>query len=528
MPELANAEIKFGTIKTERILGVTYTLTRGITPSAALLRLTPEDTEPQVGNLVLKWDNLTLTFRDCALVDAPVRHSFGRQTAIEAIVWDRRWKWRYGEISGEWNRRSCAGKIVLSTRKSVRELCQLCLTAMGEFTSALSQVPDDVYPHVKWDRANPAQELMWLCELVGCVPGIDANDETKVWRMGTGAYPDSDTFDLTDNYKAKPTVVPSTVQIATAPTVVQAKMKLEAVGLDIDGTIKPIDLLSYKPVGGWGKEWWHAFPDVDPAYRHLAEQSVWRWYRIMGREMGGWNFADIPIRVDGLNQILPIRECLAEAVDDDVGEPQCACPVISGIYWPLCDHKINTPVTARWQGEVKLRADRGIFEFEYPVIQWTSDEPAAAELYATVSFSVRDLSGDQADFSLEVPVPGAQRTTNPRIARRPDLTPVRVYDSVIWGGIAHDNQAYLLPEMQAQGGYLADTYAWPYMQTIIRGDIDRVHPDGVIAQVQWRMGNDTVPGTTIGVNTEFDTYTKAYQTRRREERLSQMGGRLWI
>jgi len=57
--------------------------------------------------------------------------------------------------------------------------------------------------------------------------------------------------------------------------------RLEAVGEEKTGEIKPINSLSYMPAGGWTNESWLGFANVtDDDARAKARRTVYRWYRI--------------------------------------------------------------------------------------------------------------------------------------------------------------------------------------------------------------------------------------------------------
>ncbi|MCX8092493.1 MAG: hypothetical protein N3I86_16450, partial [Verrucomicrobiae bacterium] len=58
----------------------------------------------------------------------------GRARVYRVRIQDRRWKWRFGQISGEYNVRRDDNQqnFLLGTARNPQQLARLCLDAMGE------------------------------------------------------------------------------------------------------------------------------------------------------------------------------------------------------------------------------------------------------------------------------------------------------------------------------------------------------------------------------------------------------------
>lgn len=286
----------------ERLESLVATDRHGITPSFFLVNVLPQAGPPSdIGDLVIGTGTSRRIWRDCLVDSASI--TFDANGLIGSLsIMDRRWRWRYGEISGHYNVRNKSGDVIATdaafeneavsnpfqdTERLPSQLVELCLVAMGERDFDID-VPNETRPEVDWELANPAAELARLCDLLGCQIALQANDRIGVFQLGSGAeFPpgpvlqDSPTFD--------PSEKPSRVRIHTEPIQFQWDFELEAVGLDRDESIKPIDLLDITPkldaAGGAALGW----QDFDPRSgfagmvekdRKLAQLSVFRWYRI--------------------------------------------------------------------------------------------------------------------------------------------------------------------------------------------------------------------------------------------------------
>lgn len=259
-----------------------------------------------------------------AIQSIRVSRAGGATTWILAIA-DRRWVWaESGEITGEYNI-EVEGEVLVSSAKTPRQLAELCLAAMGETGYDISAVPIDDRPYVDWKVANPAQALSQLVEPYGLAVNLRFDNTVAIVKIGTGsALPAG--F-LTSEDSVEPAVTPRHLRVVSAPIKYAVDLKCEAVGEDTDGKIKPIDELSYKPLGGW-----EVIPErydysivefeFDRKSAELAKESVFRWYRVQLGESEDpeSSLIDLPDgtpAVRDLYQILPLIDEESGTAGDD-------------------------------------------------------------------------------------------------------------------------------------------------------------------------------------------------------------------
>lgn len=232
--------------------GWNVTITHGLSPSSFYVSIPMFDgaKEPdRNGDIVLKYGGKEVTrLKDCT-IDKCEQSSDGRQI-WRAVILDRRYRWRYEQISGRYNVRIRNGSDIMPhTLKKPSELAKLCAEAMREKdydVSALKDFDDIDWPEIEWTLANPAEALQALCErynrraifqnnkVVVCVVGVGKKLDTTI-----GYVQNSQTFD--------PPELPGKVVLVCGVSLVQADFPIVPVGLDQDGQIKYPDQLSYRP-----------------------------------------------------------------------------------------------------------------------------------------------------------------------------------------------------------------------------------------------------------------------------------------
>lgn len=317
-----------------QIQSATITMGHGITPNGFQLVIAPQPSNQvvEIGDLTLEYDNQTLVIPGCKVDSASF--SFDESGNLIALsLQDRRWKWRYGTISGEYNIRRPDGTIqkrensqpgVIASSNSEftpHELARLCLEAAGEVVApdAFVAMPNYALPYVRWDVSNPMAELANLADLLGCrvVLGLDNKVRIKQNNFGE-SLPSEGLMRLGTSFDYDKG--PDWVVVVSAPYRFQLDFSLEAVGLDLNSELKPIDDLSYKPtiangaVSPRGTEWQlsdpftsHAFTD-DEASQNLAIKTVFKWYRVNfanGRIPNPFDDA-FPLEINNLSQVVPL------------------------------------------------------------------------------------------------------------------------------------------------------------------------------------------------------------------------------
>lgn len=494
---------------TPYIIGGEFTLSRGVQPSIARLRMiTQPSTDPFHGTLRLRFGGELIDFGQCVTGPHTLRVWRDRTPMAWSIqVYDRRWKWRYPRITGEYNTRRCNGSIAESRRASLTLLLESLLGELDE-TPDLRNIPE-VYPEVLWRDAPVAAELERLCDLAGLVVCPQPNGVTRIDRIGAGSVLDAvDAVTPTTSYTQA--VMPSRVELRAGDTHYQSLFTLEAVGIDLDGSIKIIDDLTYKPTDGWSTQWYTSFADVDPQARALAFKSVWRWYRIKSGQDSAIDIKNVTL----LQQ-------LAETVNDDWSIGRCPKPVVKGVFWPQNDHKSNTTSNAPYAGEFRILPEYSLIIFEYPVIQWDSDgAPAEADLQLYAAYTGTYGDGEPIRERFSNSVTESIATTEPRVEVHRSLHRVVVQDSPY--GSQADTQGEVSQEAGAYLASITATYSGRPERTMVYEGLRDIRLTGAIAQVGWRWGNDRVATTTASEHHEFDYTTPSHQERRRLSRLTQL------
>src|SRR3990167_6709017 len=113
-----------------RIIEGTFTLSHGITPSVALLRIVPQDRLiAETGPLTIEYGQTRIRIDGCRVRGASIQRETSSGRIVSLQIEDRRWKWRYGEISGRYNIRFANGQIdtINSDEKTPQQLATLLL-----------------------------------------------------------------------------------------------------------------------------------------------------------------------------------------------------------------------------------------------------------------------------------------------------------------------------------------------------------------------------------------------------------------
>lgn len=517
MAEL-QALVRFAGIPEDRIKGGEFILSRGVTPSSGRIFLEepPDRLDPAVGSLVFEEGSEQVELRDCALAPHTLRLFRGRDAWVWSVqVVDRRWRWRYPRISGQYNLRDCEGQIVAASRRTLEELLNLLLDALGESRRRLVGIPAQIYPEVRWDSQRADLELARLCEQHGLVPFLGTDNEVAIEVLGSGRGIEASPHDKIPQWRYGQAVLPSSIEVRGGPTVHQQAIALVPVGLDADGIVKPIEQLSYRPAGGWGSCWYTTFSAVPIQHRHLAFQSVWRWYEpVLASVSVGAQLTD-------LRQLI-LYDTVAESPARQDGVVRCAPPQIRGVFWPQTDHPRNTGAGTHYSGEFEIDAVNRLVKFPTPVIALQDGVIQQPTLELVTAFSVADDAG--------IPRPSASRRvpggTGPdRIELREYLRPIdrRV---PLYGALAEATSQQ--NELAAIADALAAGHQGTYAMESWLDGIRKVNLTGRIAQIRWSCGVQVsmAPTTRLSENFEFSEFVPHWQERRRRERGNQVADRV--
>lgn len=509
-----------------------YCLTHGISPGTCTIEMVPQsDFIAEGGLLQFVYGDVTLSFPDCKVDQFSLQFD-SRGFVWQMAVFDRRWRWAFGAISGSYNTRREDGRPYPNRVQTAAALASLCLDAMNEQGYDVSQVPAGVYPVVDWNYDNPAQSLQHIADECGCRVVLRLDNTVALIPAGTGdALPEDDTV-TADSLTINPPERPDSLAYVCGPTRYQFDITLRAVGLETDGTIKKINDLSYKPSGGWGETDRTDFSGVGQGqnartrefWRTLARESVWRWYQIaleMLDETGKPYTVDVPKygKVTKLKQLLILNDQVELMTDiDGIQRPKPAQVV--GVFTDYRLAEQNTATETLWWRGFSLDPERGLVKFSdqcYKRLPLGKD----SDIYVEASIKLRTAvwvrpndtwAWDRYVRTLDF---GTNYGTGPKVYRHDEsfLAVAQDYDNSGKPTTLTDNKDAINNE--------ADTYlqaALAELQTTLPQNLTyaglrEVSPDGAIAQVEWSVGPEGA-STRASRNNEFSASAALYPVRR--------------
>jgi hypothetical protein len=254
------------------LISFQYVVSHGITPGSIILRTQEGEDEPDgIGDVVAGDGFRAFTLFDCRLDYFVSDRQGGSGVEWEMRLVDERWKWAYSVIQGWYNQLDPHAKLIPDTVRSPTELAQLCLEQMGVTRYTVDMPPGlssldaanqpeflttgvnfpivGINPPVDWFAENAATALASLCDQCGRRLVYDPIDRTvHIVRAGVGAELPDGSLSMQQLSITAPET-PDAVAIVGSPTRFQPLLKLQAVGIDWDGQIKPINALSYAPLG---------------------------------------------------------------------------------------------------------------------------------------------------------------------------------------------------------------------------------------------------------------------------------------
>lgn len=532
------------------VLGVIeadISVVEGISPSVCTLTITPQAQLLQEGGtLRIGFGSIWVDFQDCKVDSGSIeRNAAGEIWRLRIL--DRRWKWAFGAISGSYNLRNADTTLQTDTEKTPRELATRCLEVMNETGYDVSALPVEPRPTVQWDYDVPMEALASLCDALNCRVCLSLETgKVKIVKVGEGAPLPYGPV-VSGGATVNPPEMPTTIAVVGAPIRYQHDFELEAVGLDTDGTIKPIDNLSYKPSAGWASCDIEEFDDVLEAKgkreQNLARQSVFRWYRIkQPMTIRGFRDIDGSTVVQTRRQVLPIFDELAETIlqtnqADGTKELRNRPSLVYGIWCPDADSVANITSTltppptatvdeddAVYVRSHNVNTELGIVMFDAPVFRNTANAAAnllsygPATLYLRASCNARSRIGLALFHYNRERATGAPFDTRIQYVHRPDIEMSYIPEYDRYGNVTlTDNKA----EADKEADYWIDATLREYQatlpQTTTYAGLVMQDLDGAIQQITFAV---TQRGTftTISRNDEQLTRTLPYRFRRQQER----------
>jgi hypothetical protein len=374
--------------------GAVYTQTRGITPDIADVRLIPQQhpIDP-IGDLLLGFGNDFIVIKDCLADKSLV--TITQKGFLGTITFqDRRWRWsRYPLFSAHFNELDANGDIVEASRLSLQGIFAAVFSHLQE-NPDVSRVDPNFYPELDQICVEADQFILELCKRYGYDICLGFGDEeVQVWPLGVGEdLPGSPGGELMAASEAlNPPTPPQYVDVCFGISTAQARLKLLAVGKDIDGSIKPINSLSYKPTGGWEFEP-PGFPNVSDAGQFLAQSTVYKWYLIDTFADGTLDFPDGTGTLANITQLLPLMDALLEVQNVSNLKQQHPECVLYGKYLERTQHgvRFETEITSPVLRSFTLDKNLGLVMIWDGAYLNQNKQFQPAELYLECAFRIRD------------------------------------------------------------------------------------------------------------------------------------------
>lgn len=367
-----------------------FLFTHGINPSVAVAYAVAVAPGAAYGDLVFSCNGeALLTFKDCAIEQSTLTPPITKRGfRMRIAIVDRRWKWRYQYVSGRYNVRKSDSTVREDTEKTYRELLEIVLEALGEADYEIVLPEENLEaPAVEWYKERADLQLAWLCDRIGCLIVLGLDNRIYIGPNGMGPIYPPNGLEFEPYIDTYPADHPAEVHAVFAPTRFQMKVQLEAVGLDTDGAVKPIDELSYAV--DWESEIpgvWGSVPDGEE--RQLARDTVYRWFRVKEFAGGGLDLPVDEYTISEIDDILPILPGLVTASENNYPTR----PFVDGYFFNSDLKGINEEedAFARWDDAFVLDYEHGIVKFPYPVYKVTSaGARTIPELYLNCAFEAR-------------------------------------------------------------------------------------------------------------------------------------------
>lgn len=524
------------------VISASYTLSHGITPGVCTLECAPQaNTIGAGGTMLWTYGAVSFAFTGCKVDQGSLRVNTSGQV-VSLAIFDRRWKWAFGSLSGTYNQREADGTINADREKTPQQLASLALNAMGEVGYDVSQMPNDQRPVVAWDRDNPAQSLADLAEGLGCRVVLTIGGTVLIARTGVGATL-STSLPMTEaGVTINPPERPDSLLVVCAPTRIQYDFPIFPVGRDIDGGIRSIFSLSYKPAAGWGGESFY-FANVEEDGRELAKKTVWRWYQI-ALAATDWttHFADPyaltggsypPLELPGFGRVSKIRqiELLNEQVDEFTDEEGNIKPLPAAVYGEFWNDIIPIGNTTRQNGDdpqvyyqkpFRIDASNQMVIFDEQVYGFSPDfENQLPILFLRTSCYVRDrYTFTLSRYERGLVYPGGSWGTGPRVLRHDEIeykVRTNYQDDGRVTGVT-TNEAQVISEADYALAATDLEYQTTSPVEVEYAGLVPISPDGAIQQVTWSVGLGGAK-TRAGRNNEFNPAVPPYRERRLYEQI---------
>lgn len=547
-----------------------YTCSHGISPGVASLTIPVQRLQevPRNANLLFGDTKNMVRLHDC-LIDRWSFPTAGGEKTVTLSILDCRWRWQYGVVSGSFNERDNHGRTKPAFRKSPLDLLRYAFSRIPFkpqklVIRGLNQPKDpNTWPAVVWRQENAARAFASLADQFGLrVVYQPVRNQVLLTPIGVGvAPPRRDWISRQDG--ATPQNYPNILTASTDENYRQVAFALEAVGLDVDGSVHPINDLTYCPEEGWSSVnppvWARVVRRVgeerrlrrknklhkdDGAVRALAVESVYRWYRLTTQDPADFRK---PLKVPGYGEVKSIDDVLlAQGIlDHSLDEKTLTIhpPEVYGSYFyggnagginSAQDQPILVPFV--------VDAERRLIRFDRPVCRVNNKGDSGGIIgYAKDGFKKADTSVATGSHNSALPVllisarfrhrftheiqPAVSRLrlskgTMEQVSHPPGLMYVEIaeYDNATWKVKQREDNLESFAR-HAMWAMRAKASEWEYKQTagVSHAGTLFIDPDGLIHQVTWTVGGGTPIGTQYSLNSEHAWYQSSYPVRRQAE-----------
>lgn len=554
---MAQGLVSFGGLDQSLLQGGSYTLSHGISPSAINITMAPQTTlRNQHGTVTFSFGSTQISIPDCK-VDSATLTGGDSGYVLSVVLLDKRWKWAFGHISGEYNvlkgdddvvpASGSSGyspgaiEFVEGTEKSAKDLFKLLFEAMGENSFDTSKVSAEIRPYVNWDWTNPASAMADLADKCGCRVVLKTDGKVSIEPAGEGANLPRN---LTKSFSEGADVPegPDNVTVTCGRSVAQADFPLEAVGRELDGSIVPIDDLSYKPTDGWSSVDLDDFNQIsDQKQRELAKATVFKLYRIKESGIAG-ALGSEGEKYSELWQILPLRSTQIETATGDEGVVGPKPAQVFGVYYDESkevpnDDGSNSVAELKPLGKdedtdkamlindgFSLDTRTGMVRFSKPIYKFNDGfSMAEADLRLRVAVPFKEKETREVVRAGYRKGTGQRAGTKDKIIRAEDLSHQIViqYDDSYSPNSVLDNRKSLEAELKKLAEAEIRTYQTRTPQNATYAGLHKIEPDGAINAVSWQVG---LAGATTQAfrNNDKALEVASYREQRYHERVSKM------
>lgn len=380
------ATISYSGLPPGDVISGSYTLSHGVSPGIINIEAVLRDpTNPNVqreGSVTIAWQGFSVILRRCVLDSVDIEVDGSGNERMSLTILDRRHAWRdNGLIEGQYNVRFATTSGYRSNQRSTRELAVLCLEAMGERHYDVSRMPNNLYPPIEWEEQNPSRALSELGDLVGFRPVFNPFlDRLEMWPAGVGKDLPVNGYTVSGRKTLDPKELPDAIRYIADVSYFQADIQLIPVADDFDGTLLPLNKVSYLKGlirGPADSQFWWQFDSSDiwqwhgvkdPRARHLAKSSVLRKYQI-----SPFHRVNAKLKEDGDP---PVGELRFSTVDSNqpIESIDRILPLLNHTLTPISIEQPNAPSNVKFLAQMLPPKVWGYFNGRYDTISSTVED----------------------------------------------------------------------------------------------------------------------------------------------------------